>query len=409
MTRHPFEVVADQLPSSAGRRLERLLRSAVPAVAPVAAISVWHSGEPRFEAYAGWLDPDEATIAVDPESLFDLASLTKLFTTTLFLRLALQADLDLDQPVVSVLPEFGDGGSRGVDGGQEPLSGRSLPTPEDRAGWRVDPATITFRQLLSHTSGLAPWRSVFRETGPAPPPPNEPDPVGIEERWAAGLAAISRYQFVARPGEECRYSDLGYMLLGMAASRAAGMPLHQATVRLCLDLHLRSVTFAPLRSGGPRARVVPTSADGDWRHRRCWGEVEDENAAGLGGVAGHAGLFATAGDAARFGAAWLRNDPRLGIGRASRSAVIDQSPGSATARGYGWLLQPADHLTPFSDTAYGHTGFTGTSLAVDPARDLVVALLSNRVYHGRMHEGIDQLRLDVNSILAETLEPQDPR
>ncbi len=145
---------------------------------------------------------------------------------------------------------------------------------------------------------------------------------------------------------------------------------------------------------------MPTSYDHDWRRRRCWGEVEDENAASLAGVAGHAGLFANADDVARLGVAWLRHDPRLRLGSLWAGATTDQTPGLGAAWGLGWRVQPTDFLAPFGDAAYGHTGFTGTSLAVDPARDLVIALLTNRVYAGRTHEGIAALRLRVHSIIA---------
>ena len=103
---------------------------------------------------------------------------------------------------------------------------------------------------------------------------------------------------------------------------------------------------------------------------------------------------------ARFGVAWLRRDPRLRLERFTRTAVTNQTPGLAAARGLGWQVQPTDHLAPFSDEAYGHTGFTGTSLVVDPRRDLVVALLTNRVYHGRDPEGIEGLRLDMHEVFA---------
>ena len=282
--------------------------------------------------------------------------------------------------MVKVIPELGEGGMRGVDGGQEPLSRRRLPTPPERAGWTVDPTMVTFRQLLTHTSGMAPWRSAFDD---------------------GGLDAVCRYRFVARPGEECHYSDLGFMLVGKSVSRVFGAPLEVAMQALLRDrLALDSLAYAPARAGLPQRLIAPTSFDHDWRGRRCWGEVEDENAAALGGVAGHAGLFATVEDVARFGVAWLRRDPRLRLGSLWGTATTDQTPGMSAARGLGWQVQPTDHLAPFSSRAYGHTGFTGTSLAVDPEHDIVVALLSNRVYAGRTHEGIDELRPEIHRIVA---------
>lgn len=304
--------------------------------------------------------------------------------------------------MVKRIPEFGASGPRPVDGGQEPLSRALLPTPEGRAGWTVDPATVTFKQLLTHTGGLAPWRSVFRETGPAPLPPDEPDPISQAERHAAGIAAVCDHAFVSRPGKESHYSDLGYMLLGEAVGRVMRRPLDAAMRTLIRDrLAIDTLTYAPVRAGRRRDQVAPTSFDDDWRQRRCWGEVEDENAAGLGGVAGHAGLFASAHDVARFGVAWLRQDARLRLDRFWSTATTDQTPGLGAARGLGWQVQPTELLAPLGPAAYGHTGFTGTSLAVDPGRDLVVVLLTDRVYAGRTHEGIEDLRVELHRVVAE--------
>jgi len=378
-----------------------VIRGAVPSVAPALAVSVWQAGSPWFEAYAGWMDPQTHETPVGFSSLFDLASLTKLFTATAFLRLANDFKLELDDPLVKIIPEFGASGPRGVDGGQDPLTWEMLPTPAGRESWTIDPAPVTYRQLLTHSSGLAPWHSIFRETGPTPLPPDETDPIVVEERWEAALAAIGSYPFVARPGVEFHYSDLGFMLLGMAVARRFGQPLPVAMQALIRDrLGIDSVTYTPLAAGRPRHRVVPTEVDDRWREHRCWGEAHDENAAGLGGVAGHAGLFATAHDVARFGVAWLRKDPRLRLDRFLKTAITNQTPDLEAARGLGWQVQPTGHLAPFSDAAYGHTGFTGTSLVVDPERDLVVVLLTNRVYHGRDPAGIDRLRLDLHEVFA---------
>jgi CubicO group peptidase (beta-lactamase class C family) len=399
-----LQVGVDRLERADRARLARIIEAAIPTVAPTLAIAVHRGGEPAFEAGAGWLDPDTRQRPATPAALFDLASLTKLFTATTFLGLVAQGHVRLDGAVVDVIPELGAGGPRPVDGGQEPLSRRLLPTPADHEGWLVDPAEVTFRQLLAHTAGLAPWRAVFEATGPVPPPPDEPDPVLASVRWRAGLAAVCGYPFVDRPGRAVHYSDLGFMLLGEAVRRIAGETLDQAIAEDVLQpLGLGSATFTPVASGVAREEVVPTSIDSPWRGRRCWGEVEDENAAGLGGVSGHAGLFASAADVARFGQAWLDGDARLGLARPLLAvATTDQTTGFVEppgARGLGWQLRmdgPGDaeaaFLEPLASGSYGHTGFTGTSLAIDPSRGLVVALLTNRVYAGHTHPGIDELR-----------------
>jgi CubicO group peptidase (beta-lactamase class C family) len=356
----------------------------------------------------GWLDPGERAVRTRPDTRFDLASLTKLFTTSAFLGLVSDGQVRLDDPAVKAVPEFGAGGARPIDGGQEPLSRRLLPTPPDRQGWRVEPSDVTFRQLLSHSGGLAPWRSIFRETGPVPQPPGRSDPVPVERRQRAGLAAICGYPFVDRPGRAIHYSDLGFMLLGEAVSRLDGVSLAESIGRRVTGpLALDTICYRPIDAGVPREGIAPTSTDADWRLRRCWGEVEDENAAGLGGVAGHAGLFGRAVDVARLGQAWLDRDPRLGIDRALLDeALREQASGGPVRRGLGWQLHPGrgagedEYLEAMGPASFGHTGFTGTSLAIDPERHLVVALLTNRVYAGRAHAGIEGLRAALHDLLV---------
>ena len=274
MTDQPLHVSVSKLGPATRKRFEDVIRGAVPSVAPALGLSVWQSGAPWFEAYAGWLDPGSEATAAASVTRFDLASLSKLFTATAFLRLASDFKVAIDDPVVSLLPEFGRSGPRAVDGGQEPLSRRLLPTPEERRRWSIDPASVTFKQLLTHTSGLAPWRSVFRETGPVPPPPDEPDPVSPAERRAGGIAAICEYAFVSRPGEEFHYSDLGYILLGEAVSRIGNAPLDVALQTLIRDrLAIDTLTYAPLRAGQHRDRIAPTSFDDDWRLVDCCREA----------------------------------------------------------------------------------------------------------------------------------------
>jgi CubicO group peptidase (beta-lactamase class C family) len=258
---------------------------------------------------------------------------------------------------------------------------------------------VTVRQLLTHTSGLPPWRTLFQVIGPMPPEPPAADPVTVAERWAAAEAALRTYPFVDRPGAAIRYSDLGFILLGMLAARLVGRPLDRLLAdEIAAPLGLTGVTFRPMDAGVPRTSIAPTSHDALWRGRRSWGEVEDENAIGLGGVAGHAGLFARATDIAAFGQAWLDADPRLGIDGPTRAAAIAEQAVDATdRRGLGWQLAPAlgaadpvgaGPYAGMGPSAFGHTGFTGTSLSIDPDRRLVVACLTNRVWAGRANDAL---------------------
>jgi CubicO group peptidase (beta-lactamase class C family) len=404
----PLEVEADRLERADRKRIEDIIGAAMPRVAPTLALVVWSSGTPVLELGAGWMDPDTRTRPTRADALFDLASITKTVTATLFLRLVSSGRVGLDDPVVSVIPELGEGGTRSVEGGQEPLTRVRLPTPPERAGWRVDPTSVDFRELLTHTSGLAPWRSLFEVAGPVPPEPGRADSVAPALRHAAAIRAVVGYPFVDRPGRAFAYSDLGFMLLGETVRRLHGAPLDAIARELADGIALRDLVYRPPDAGIERERIVPTSIDELWRHRRCWGEVEDENAAGMGGIAGHAGLFATADGVARFGDAWRTGSPALGIAQALvDDATRDQTSGLEVTRGLGWQLQgsrrqdeDASHLAPLAPGAFGHTGFTGTSIAVDPTRELVVVLLTNRVYASRTHPGIDDLRHEIHSAIA---------
>jgi CubicO group peptidase (beta-lactamase class C family) len=347
----------NKLTLDANTRLNNLV-APYTAHAPAVAIAVYKHGELMLEKTWGQIDPDSGRIPVLHETRFDLASLTKLFTTSAFLTLVSEGRTTIDTPLVAVVPEFGASGPRPIDGGMDPHSKQPLPTPDDRRDQTADPAAVTFRHLLTHTSGLAPWRDVFNAAGPAPTPPTEPDPIPRATRWARALDALCGYPFVSTPDGVVRYSDLGLMLLGEATARLHG-----------------------------------------------WGEVHDENACGVGGVAGHAGLFANALDVAKLGQAWL--DGTLAIApEIAREAVSEQAVTGNERRGLGWMLKSVENSSAgdrFSADSFGHTGFTGTSLWVDPEARLVIALLTNGVYEGRALMNPLPFRRAVNSLIAAAL------
>ena len=398
------------LPPSAAQSLEAAIASRLDDVFPACALCVVRDGEVLLNRAWGFVDPQTRYAPVTPETRFDLASLTKLYTASAFLAYVSAGKAGLDDPLVSVVPEFGDGGPRPVDGGQDPHSKLRLPPEPGLDGQQVDPATITFRHLLTHTSGLAPWRDVYNQAGPPPAPPDEPEPVPRAQRWKRGIDAICRYPFVGLPGDKVRYSDLGLILLGEATARLYGQSgaLDDAIIaQVTAPLGLETITFNPVRNGLERILTVPTEMDDTWRLRRPWGEVHDENADGLGGVCGHAGLFGAARDVAALGLAWLDRDPRLAIDpRLMAEATREHAETDGMRRGLGWLVKTrvgawAGDL--FSENAFGHTGFTGTSLMVDPERRLVVACLTNAVYPGRNRPGpgIYEFRREIHTLLAQ--------
>lgn len=384
--------------------LSAIIKGALGDVFTAAALFVIQRGEAVFEGNRGWIDPHTECLPVTPDSLFDLASVSKVFTATAFLGLVSEGLVRLDDPLVSVIPEFGASGPRGMDGGQDPFSKALLPVAPEFRNQTVDPGQVTFRHLLTHTSGLAPWRSLYLETGPTPPPPDQPDPVDRLTRWQRGLVAICQYPFVDIPGRQIHYSDLGFIMLGEAVQRLSGQALDVVLdARIFAPLGLKSMTFNPLQNERRRATIVPTEDDQTWRGRRCWGEVDDENTCGLGGISGQAGLFGTARDVGLFGQAWLNHDPRLGIARGlMNDATREQATHESEGRGLGWQLRHSS-IVALSLRAFGHTGFTGTALWVDPERQLVIACLTNRVYMGREKAGIDAFRSALNGSIAQHL------
>ncbi|GAA1365498.1 serine hydrolase domain-containing protein [Streptomyces beijiangensis] len=277
---------------------------------------------------------------VTADTVFDLASLTKVVATTpAVLRLADSGMLRLDDPVRRHLPAF----------------------------TGVGKDAVTIRHLLAHSSGLPPHRDFWQLPG------------GPPERLAAVLAEPLEHPV----GTVVRYSDLGFILLGEIVAAVAGQPLESAVRELVLDpLDLASTRYLPPADWRPVTAATEAPPGGE---PKC-GVVHDENAESLGGVAGHAGLFGTAPDLARYvRAGWLSESSPISSGLRTE-ALSSQTKGLDGARGLGWTLpgDTWDHMSPYwPTTGAGHTGFTGTSLALDPVSGIWVVLLTNAVHYGR--------------------------
>lgn len=396
----------NRLDPSARTRLETLIQANLDTVFPACALAVIKNGETVLDK--GW-GTVEGTPA-NADTLFDLASVTKLFTVTAFLSFVSAGQVKLDDPLTRVVPEFGALNPRTMDGGQDPHSKVRLPTPAGLIGKTIDSHQITFRHLLTHTSGLPAWRDVYNAAGPAPTPPDQTDSIPRAQRWATGLQAIYAYPFIGIPGERVVYSDIGLILLGEATARLGNGTLdHVIQQRVLNPLQLGSPRFNPIREGHiARELIAPTEDDPTWRKRRVWGEVHDENACGLGGVSGHAGLFAAVRDVAAFGQAWL-NQPEQAFGidhGLAQEAKREQAETDGMRRGLGFVIKAYEGASAgdlFSVNTYGHTGFTGTSLWIDPDHQLVVACLTNSVYPGRGKPGTLEFRRAVHDLLAEAL------
>lgn len=386
---------------------ESIMRAAVPDTTPAAQLVVRWRDEPVLECCYGWLDEARAE-PTRPDTLFDLASVTKLFVVTTFMTLVEAGRAGLDQPVSEVISAFS--GQRPVAPYEDPLTPGAFVSVAETTE-PVDFSKITFRHLLTHSSGLPAWRPLFRQ------PSRE-----AARRMALETAA-------AYPtGTNTIYSDIGLIVLGVAVEQLTGMSLDQAVAARVTDpLSLQHTRFLPIDDGrrtddqqseaGAESFVLrPSSFIGQniaptefcaWRKRRIVGEVHDENAAWLGGVAGHAGLFSSAADVAAFGQMFLdHGQPLLSAATVTEMTRLQAQQGDVR-RGLGfalWSPDPEASSNPFSPNAFGHTGFTGTSLWIDPARALVVALLTNEVYHGRQNRGIAALRVAVQRAIVQAID-----
>jgi serine-type D-Ala-D-Ala carboxypeptidase len=365
-------------------KADSILSQAIGTITPAAQLVIRHHGEVVHDIAMGFIDPETKTRPVDTETLFDLASVTKLFTTTAFMILVEQGDVSVDDPVRSVLPEFS--GMRLIQPYEDPLAWDKTVSVTDQAG-TVDAGKITFRNLLAHNSGLPAWRA-FKD---------QPD--------AESAIRLALGTFFSYPtGERVVYSDVGLILLGLAVSRLTRSPLdktiyQRVTKPLGLTAHFQPA--APLQS--PQ-NIAPTEFC-KWRGRRIVGEVHDESAWRLGGVAGHAGMFAHASDVAAFGQSFL--DASLLRRETIAEMTRLQAEFNGTRRGLGfalWSPDPAASNNPFSPATFGHTGFTGTSLWIDPFRALVVVLMTNDVYGGREGRGIADLRVQIHRAIVERID-----
>ncbi len=383
--------------------LDQYLQTAVDGLAPAIQLTVRQRGIPIFSRAYGWLDRETKQHPTQLTSRFDLASVTKLFVATAFMRLVDQDQVALDQSVATVLPDFC--GERPIQPYEDPLqSGELITVSTSEIGTTVNVAEVTFRHLLTHSAGLPAWRPLFQQ----------PD--------ASAARQMARQTFFAAPiGAQILYSDIGLILLGMAVETLTGHSLDQAVTSLVLTpLGLQQTSYLPNDSQSIAPACDPTTNPTTiaptefcrWRQRRVIAQVHDENAAQLGGVSGHAGLFSNADDVARFGQLFLDggeigNGQRLLQAETVAEMRRVQVQNAETVRGLGFLLWSPDPLAsshPFSPTVFGHTGFTGTSLWMDPNRELVVALLTNEVYHGRQNRQIAKLRVAVHEAVVAAVD-----
>ena len=290
------------------------------------------------ETYAaGTLCPDESAgpdEACTPASIFDLASLTKLATTTLLLSFVRERQLKLDTPLRELVPDF--------------------------RGGRKD--EVTLFHVLTHTGGLKWWLPLYEEAR------------SIEEAvWRAAQEPL------AQDLGTFTYSDLGYIMLTAGLATAGGAPFDALVQdRVVEPLEAETLSYLPREP----LRCAATELDATFGRGRIRGSVHDENAHAMGGIAGHAGLFGTAADVAAIARVY-RDGAVIGNDLAAL-ARTEHVRGDDLRRGLGLALHPPNGpLRQWSVDSLFHLGFTGTSLRVDPTTGLTVVLLTNRVYFGR--------------------------
>jgi CubicO group peptidase (beta-lactamase class C family) len=304
----------------------------------------------------GRFDYEPESPPVTTASVFDLASVSKAVATTSMAMILYQRGLlDLEAPVAAIVPEFAEPGVSGLD-----------PRRHD----------VTMHMLLAHSSGLPAYERLFLKA----------------TAEAELLSAAFHTPLAAAPGMKAEYSDIGFIALGVALERIADETLDRFCQReLFGPLGMAHTAYNP--PGTWRASIPPTADDRSFRHRVIQGEVQDENASVLGGVAGHAGLFATAEDLATFAHVILQGE---GPVRSETLALFTRKEISpvGTSRALGWDTpsSPSQSGRYFSAGSFGHLGYTGTSLWIDPERKLSITLLTNRTWPDCTNQAIKQAR-----------------
>jgi CubicO group peptidase (beta-lactamase class C family) len=341
---------------------------------PACSLAVTVRGELIAHKALGRFTYDPGAPEVTTASLFDLASLTKvLATTTMAMILYERGLLDLETPVTAIVPEF---------------AGQFVDRFADNDPRRRE---ITVRMLLAHTSGLPAYEKLF---------------LRAQSREGLLRAAFTT-PLAADPGARAEYSDIGFIVLGVVLERLADESLDAFCQREIFGpLGMTHTTFNP--GHALKNSIPPTADDRTFRHRIIQGEVQDENASVLGGIAGHAGLFSTAEDLAIFAHAMLNGGHPI---LRSSTVTIElfsrrESVPEGTSRALGWDTPsaPSQSGKYFSSRSFGHLGYTGTSLWIDPDRQLSITLLTNRTWPDSENQAIKQVRPAFHDAVIEVLE-----
>ena len=345
---------------------------------PGASVAVTLQGQLVARKAFGSFTHESSTVenpAVAVETPFDIASVTKVVATTSVAMLLYERGiLDLDEPIAGVIPEFA------------PATSATQRDPRRR--------DVTFHMLLAHSSGLPAYGKLFLKTSSG----------------AGLLGAAFSTPLTAIPGARAEYSDIGFIVLGAALERLAGESLDTFCQREIFGrLGMSKTTFKPTAEMRPH---IPPTADerkttggSNFRNRVIQGEVQDENASVLGGVAGHAGLFSTAEDLARFANAMLHGGRPILRPETVALFTRKESDPAGTTRALGWDTpsSPSQSGKYFSPGSFGHLGYTGTSLWIDPVSQLSITLLTNRTWPDCSNQAIKQVRPRFHDAVVEAV------
>jgi serine-type D-Ala-D-Ala carboxypeptidase len=334
---------------------------------PACSTAITWRGELVASKALGRFTYEPGSCAPYPDTIFDLASLTKIVaTTSMAIILYERGLLDLEASLAAIIPEFADS---------------SCEDAEHRR-------SVTPQMLLAHSSGLPAYERLF---------------LRCKTRDEL-LRAAFRTPLASPPGERAVYSDIGFILLGILLERVADESLDTFCQREIFGpLSMTRTTFNPARAW--KESIPPTADDHTFRHRVIQGEVQDENASTLGGVAGHAGLFSAAEDLATFAQAILGCGTPIfrpsTIEHFTRREILP----AGTSRALGWDTPsaPSQSGKYFSGRSIGHLGYTGTSLWLDPERQLSVTLLTNRTWPDCKNEAIKKVRPAFHDAVIEAL------
>jgi CubicO group peptidase (beta-lactamase class C family) len=336
---------------------------------PGASVAVTHQGKLISSKATGRFSYEQSSQEVTAATIFDLASVSKVVATTNMAMILYERGLlDLETPVVALAPEF-----CGND--------RSQADPRRKE--------VTLHMLLAHSSGLPAYEKMFQQA--------------FNKEDLLSLAFVT--DLTADPGSRAEYSDVGFIILGALLERIADESLDRFCQREIFGtLGMTHTTFNPPSAW--RSSIPPTSRGDNSRDRIIQGEVQDENAFAMGGAAGHAGVFSSATDLAIFANSMLNKGRPVFRPETLKLFTKRESSPTGTSRALGWDTpsSPSQSGKHLSLTSFGHLGYTGTSLWIDPERQFSVALLTNRTWPDSSNQGIKQIRPIFHDSIVEALE-----